>query len=301
MRICPECQKRHDARDWCCPACGWVPDLGDGVPILHPPEAGGAHFLPEHFAFLASVEDRHFWFQARNRLILETLKRFAGKNQPVAGEPTNGAGAIRYLEIGCGTGYVLRGVAEAFPEWRISGADYYPEGLGFARDRVPTAGMLQFDACRMPFENEFDTIGLFDVLEHIRDDINALRGIRQALKPAGVLVLTVPQHPQLWNADDALGGHQRRYTRKDLFAKAEESGLRPIWWTSFVTLLLPFMFAVRRGREAGIPAPDAVAQFSLPGWQNALCAAAMRLESVLLHLGAQLPWGGSLIAVFARH
>jgi len=99
MKNCVRCQADFVAADWLCPACAHLPASVDGFPLLAPALAeGGAGFPPEAFEILAALEAKNFWFRSRNKLIVWALKRHFPATQ-------------RYLEIGCGTGYVLAGVA----------------------------------------------------------------------------------------------------------------------------------------------------------------------------------------------
>ncbi len=156
MKRCPNCSRTYDAAGWDCPSCGFAPTLWKGFPVLAPDLARAATgFRPEAYAELAPIEADNFWFRARNRLIMWTMRR----HFPQIG---------RYLEIGCGTGYVLAGVAKTYPETRITGTEIFCEGLPYAACRVPRAELLQMDARALPYEAEFDVIGAFDVLEHTR-------------------------------------------------------------------------------------------------------------------------------------
>ena len=94
-----------------------------------------------------------------------------------------------FLEIGCGTGYVLQGIAAAFPQARLCATEAQTEGLQFAAARVPRATFLQMDARRMPFDREFDAIGAFDVIEHIAEDEAVLTQAHRALRPGANLYL----------------------------------------------------------------------------------------------------------------
>lgn len=242
-------------------------------------------FDPALFPELAALEDRNFWFQARNRLIVHAIRRYC---------PHFDA----FLEIGCGTGQVLRAIANAFPSARVSGSELFVEGLAFARTRVPRARLMQMGATRIPFTAEFDLIGAFDVIEHIHDDARVLCEIHRALRPGGAVILTVPQHPWLWSHQDELAHHQRRYRRGELERKLRGCGFRVAYSTSFMSLLLPLLavsrLVVRRNDD------DPLREMRIGRAANALLGSVLLLELLLLRAGARLPTGGSRLVVAVK-
>jgi len=234
------------------------------------------------FAGLAAAEETHWWFRSRNRLIVWALGR---RTAPV--------GSL--LEIGCGTGYVLAGVAKAFPEAELHASEYLEEGLRFARDRVPHARFRQLDATRMDDAGRYDVILACDVLEHIAADERVLGNIARALRPGGAFLITVPQHAWLWSPIDEAACHVRRYSRAELLEKLDRAGLRPVLATSFVSLLLPLMYMARlRARRGPV---DPMAEFRIPRWLNAVLESVMTFERGLLRAGIRLPAGGSLLVM----
>jgi len=238
-------------------------------------------FQPRYFAELARLESRNFWFRARNRLIVWALGRHF-------------ASARSFLEIGCGTGFVLAGIAAARPDLALAASDVHSEGLAFAARRVPQARFYHADARGIAFAGEFDVVGAFDVLEHIAEDEAVLRAMHRALRPGGGVLVTVPQHPALWSAQDEHAGHRRRYTRAELTAKLGAAGFVGIKATSFVSLLLPLMAAARRRKRAGA---DPFEELRIGGVANLLLEKVLDVERVLIRLGVSLPFGGSLLAV----
>ena len=74
------------------------------------------------------------------------------------------------MGFGCGTGFVTQAIADVYPEMKITGSEYFEDGLVFARNRVPGANFIQLDARIMPYESDFSMVGVFDVLEHIKED-----------------------------------------------------------------------------------------------------------------------------------
>lgn len=282
MKLCPQCRKPM-GNSLACAACGHAIECRDGVLMFAPGAAhAGRGYDPVHYEELARLESRHFWFRARNRLIVRAL----GKYFPHARS---------LLEIGCGTGMVLQAVHENFPGLATSGSDLFVEGLPFARARLPRANLMQMDATRIPFTDEFDVIGAFDVVEHIDDDRAVLHEIHRAIVTGGGAVFTVPQHPWLWSFQDELACHVRRYRCGELEGKLRESGFRVVYSTSFVTLLLPLMAASRR--RAPKAGGDPYHELRVGGTVNAALYAALTLEYHLLQTGLRLPAGGSRLVV----
>jgi SAM-dependent methyltransferase len=288
MKRCPRCATAYDTVDWSCSSCGFAPSLVEGFPALAPDLAqGGAGFKPEAFAELAALEAGNFWFRARNRLIVWALRRHFPNMQ-------------RYLEIGCGTGYVLAGVAEAYPQARLTGSEVFSVSLPYAARRVERAELLQMDARHIPYENEFDVIGAFDVLEHIKEDEAVLAEMLRALHPGGLILVTVPQHPWLWSRQDEYACHVRRYRIGELREKVLRAGFRVRLETSFVSLLLPAMITSRivQGKETADS--DPMAELRLSPLLNYLFEAAMAAERLLIQCGMRFPVGGSLLLVAAK-
>lgn len=287
MKVCLKCAAKISNKGWQCTSCGWTPEFQDGFPLLAPGlAAGGANYPTGSHDLLAQIEADSFWFVSRNKLLSYLLDRFF----PNAGS---------MLEIGCGTGFVLSGLAQHRPGMIFFGAEAYPSGLKHAQKRVPKAEFAQMDACQIPFSEEFDVIGAFDVLEHIQDDKKALQEINKALMPEGGMIITVPQHPWLWTKTDERGGHKRRYTRAEMRKKAEAAGFHVLMMTSFISLLLPFMLASRwinvlsenkfeSKTKAGI---------RLSGIVNSLFTNICTQERTLIRLSVPLPFGGSLVCV----
>ncbi len=177
-------------------------------------ESMASSFDETYFKKLYQIEDRHFWFRARQAIVSALTK------QITACFPQG----YRVMEIGCGTGNLLRILESTCHNGIIFGLDLFWEGLAFAQLRT-SAGLIQARAECMPFCNsQFDLIGMFDVLEHLENDEDILSSIQQMLKPGGKLLLTVPAHGDLWSSFDLIAHHQRRYEPSDLTAKLIKGG-----------------------------------------------------------------------------
>ncbi|TPJ75494.1 class I SAM-dependent methyltransferase [Mesorhizobium sp. B2-5-13] len=287
MIICPHCSLQHAFRDAACPNCGFFPASKDGFPAWAPEMATvGGGFHETFFSELATSEAGNFWFEARNAIVARMLKRFFPQFRS-------------FLEIGCGTGFVLSGVARAFPDVRLVGTEIFTAALGFAAARVPSASFAQMDARRLPYAAEFDVVGAFDVIEHINEDVEVLANLKHAVKPGGGVIITVPQHKWLWSELDEYSFHSRRYEMRELHKKIEGAGLDIVYSTSFVSLLLPLMFLSRRRNSAG-QRFDAGRELRIGSAANASLRAVMGLESLILATGVTLPAGGSRLVVARR-
>ena len=282
MKICLACNQRFTSAGWTCPNCGEAPAEGE-YPSFMPFEDDIAGSFPADAApKLALLEAGSFWFRARNDLLLWALRRYFSD-------------ATSFLEVGCGTGFVLAGLHGRLPDFRLVGGELDPEGLKVARQRLPEeVDLYRMDARLIPFEDEFDVVGAFDVLEHVDDDERVLQQLTMAATPGGGVLITVPQHPSLWSAADDVALHRRRYTRSELLAKLDRAGLDVVRVTSFVTLLLPGMLLNRQRIRTG---EDAMRECALPPGLDRWLERTMRAERSLIRAGVSLPVGGSLLAV----
>ena len=139
------------------------------------PELARSHadYPSEGFDVTADIEARSFWCRTRNRVLRRVFERFIDRTRPVD-----------VLEIGCGTGFVLKGLS-ALPNLRLTGSEIYLQGLRYARQTVPGVAFIQLDATDMPFRENFDVIGAFDVLEHVADDRKVIEQVNWRFDPAG--------------------------------------------------------------------------------------------------------------------
>lgn len=286
MRLCPVCTAPRRDFGAPCPACGHVVIRCRGIPILAPELAGeGQGFNAEHFADLFDREASSFWFQGRNDILSWVVGRFV--------RPRG-----RFLEIGCGTGFVLSRLKRDHAETAFTGSELFDIGLSYARQRLPGVELLQIDARALPYAGEFDGIGAFDVLEHIAEDERVLSEMHRALRPGGHVVLSVPQHPALWSLADEIACHERRYSRGEMEAKLRRAGFEVVMSTSFVTMLLPLMFAVRKSdRNKRALEKDPATEHRIHPFVGNMLRATMTLELWLIRLGVRLPAGGSRLVV----
>jgi SAM-dependent methyltransferase len=286
MRICPKCQSEGINKEFLCSFCGFEPEEINGFLAFSPELAeNNSGFDAESFAGLAAAEGDHFWFRARNELILWALDKYFPK-------------ASTLMEIGCGTGFVLNGIAERNPEIQLVGSEIFTAGLQFAARRLPRVELFQMDARNLPYVEEFDVVGAFDVIEHIKEDESVLHNIFRAVKPGGGCLVTVPQHKWLWSQIDVQACHQRRYDAEELREKMIKAGFRLERITSFVSLLLPAMAMTRIFQKQSLGEQEKTADdLHISPFLNMIFHKFMMIESAIIKKEVNFPMGGSLLMI----
>jgi SAM-dependent methyltransferase len=174
--------------------------------------AGSEYFDEGEFSERERLEDSHYWHLHRRRVLLRELSEF--KAPAVCGP---------LLEIGCGIGTVATFLNEN--GYAADYADYFPSALSIAErrararlgERASERAFRRVDATA-PLElgRRYEGILLFDVIEHLPDDVRVLTNVRDALEPGGFVMVTVPAFQALWSPWDDIEKHKRRYTRSSL-------------------------------------------------------------------------------------
>lgn len=255
------------------------------------PSSGHAgRYDPAHFQKLFSVEDRHFWFRARNEVISTLAKQMVSELEP----------GYRVLEMGCGDGNVLRFLEQVCDKGAVTGMDLHNEGLRYARRRT-VCDLVQGDVAESPFGKTFHMIGIFDVLEHIQNDSRFLDDLWRLLEPNCFLFLTVPAHANLWSYFDEVSGHCRRYEKDELRLKLEQANFKIEYLTEYMASVYPLMRVARklRSRTARKSTPDDVMvdEVQMIPVVNGALSLLLSLESKWLARRKQLPFGASLLAI----
>jgi SAM-dependent methyltransferase len=271
-----------------------VPQL-DSAPMFAPGLAQGTDgFDPASFDGLAQVEDGHFWFVPRSRLITQLIAR-------------DFPDARSFLEIGCGNGAVLSAIAKLRHWTRLAGSELHPLGLANAKRRLNGAAeFVQMDARHIPAQDAFDVIGAFDVLEHVEEDETVLASMHRAVAPGGGVIIAVPQHKWLWSRTDEVAHHARRYGAGELDKKMTAAGFHITFSSSYAAALLPLMAAgrllARRNTGQPVSKQEAIncshaAELNLPGPLNAILKAILHAEVTATLAGLRWPAGGSRIVI----
>jgi len=229
------------------------------------------------------LEDFYWWYIARRSLAVELLRGQIKEFE-----------TVRILDIGCGTGANMSKFSEL---GQIVGIDPSDEALSFCHQRgLQKVVSSQVEA--MPFANRtFNVVTALDVLEHIDDDLQALREIHRVCDPSGILFITVPAYGFLWSEHDEALKHRRRYTAHELRNKLTITGFEVIRTTYFISGLFFPILALRiwQGLRKNSTAPKS-SLFVLPKLVNSSLIRLLDIEQKVLRR-VNLPFGVSVIAM----
>lgn len=141
----------------------------------------------------------------------------------------------------------------------------------------------------------FDVVAAFDVIEHVEQDVESLRKLKDQLAPGGRLIVTVPALPWLWSRHDETHHHYRRYTKRTLESALRQAGLEPVAVSYFNTLLFPLIAGIRLAKKA-IGRWDVADDVMPSALVNGVLKAVFGFERNLVGW-LPLPLGVSLLAV----
>src|SRR5574341_1625508 len=170
----------------------------------------------DDFVYGVLNNDDWWWEVGRRALVRSLMRKFAPNGLTRNCRP-------RILEIGCGAG----GMLEDLDHYGMSyGLDIAEAALPFWRERGLDSVALG-DTRALPYaEAQFDVVIAIDVLEHVDDDVDALREIRRVCKTGGRVIVTVPAFQLLWSRRDVQCHHKRRYRISEVRHKMEQGGFK---------------------------------------------------------------------------
>jgi SAM-dependent methyltransferase len=181
------------------------------------------------YAAEAAIEADHWWYVGR-RLLFSDIIRALGLPE-----------SADILDVGTSAGTNLRMLRD-LGFCRVTGVDQSCEAIRFCGEKGLGEVWLG-DVCALPFDDRrFDLILATDIIEHVEDDLLALRELRRVLRPGQYLLLTVPAFSLLWGLEDDVSHHKRRYRLPELLDKLHRSDLAPVQHFYFnYVLFLPIL------------------------------------------------------------
>lgn len=239
---------------------------------------------------LSEVEDTHWWFQARRRIVWSLVERFVEDGVQRR---------LRVCELGCGTGGNLTAIAS---QHDVTGVECSELALAYARKKLGHRVQQGSLPHQLDLQGaSFDVVLLTDVLEHIDDDSQSAVSAMSLLKPGGIVVATVPAYQWLYAPRDAQHQHIRRYSKeqfRDLW-NLEAASVELL--SHYNTLLFAPAAAVRLASKLfGDDAAATAGDLHVPVRPvNRLLQHTMASESNLLGR-VPLPFGMSLVAVVRK-
>jgi SAM-dependent methyltransferase len=232
----------------------------------------------------AECDERHWWFIGRQRIVRQLLDKWLPPLE-----------ARRILDVGCGTGGMLKLLSEY---GNLHGIDTSPEAIEYSRARAGDVATLHQGQVpdALPAGMSFDLITLFDVLEHMPEPVQTLIQLRAVLAANATLVCTVPAFSFLWSQHDDINHHYRRYTRDMLRSELERGGFEVRYSSYFNTLLFPPVALLRLVQRV-LPKGEGQSDFTLPPpFVNDVLAGVFGSERHLMRR-VGLPFGVSLAMV----
>lgn len=220
---------------------------------------------------MAAHDSTHWWYRARRDILADFLAREGNL-------PKN----ARILEIGCGTGHNLPMLAKF---GTVEAIEIDPAAREIAAERLgQPVGSAPLPELTGVERGAYDLIAVLDVVEHIADDVAALKAMGECLKPGGKILITVPAHQWMWSAHDVVNHHHRRYSKAGLAKAIADAGLKSRKLGYFNSLLFPLAAASRivgriTGKDDSDDAPP-------PKLVNTVFEGVFRLER---HLVGRVP------------
>ncbi len=188
---------------------------------------------PDAYLEMADTEARHWWFVGRRKILsmlIDSLRL-----------PSN----ARILEVGSGTGGNLQ-MLSAFGH--VCAVEMDVTARLICMEKTGRRFDVRIGSCpnNIPFENQkFDLICMFDVLEHIDEDVETLIALKALLADGGRILITVPSYRWLWSAHDEFLHHKRRYAKTEFRQKIAAAGFQLVRVSHFNTILFPIAALVR--------------------------------------------------------
>jgi SAM-dependent methyltransferase len=175
----------------------------------------------DYFACMAANAGGHWWYVARRHLVADA---FTAVTSTDASREVSGVA----LDVGTGTGEfldTLAGLGDTDGSLVIGTELSEVAALTAARTGATSRVIVRALAEQIPLrDGSVSRLTSLDVVEHLDDDLAALREYRRVCHPGARVVFTVPAYAALWSEHDVRAAHRRRYRRRQLDAVVEQAG-----------------------------------------------------------------------------
>lgn len=240
----------------------------------------------DEYARMAQNEKEYWWHIGRLKIIETELRRFCGNRTD-----------LRILNVGCGTGGTIA-TLEKFGT--VDNVDVSDQAIKFMKKNAKRK-VTKVTGIKLPFKSgAYDLVVAFDVLEHIKNDIGALKEWKRVLNKQGAVILTVPAYQWLWSEHDVSLEHYRRYTTKTIRNRAVDSGLHVMRASYAILFSMPLVIGFRWIHKIRRTTIDAESSYvDVPKWVNTLFSRLLFIEA-WLHRYMRFYTGTSVIATLTR-
>ena len=283
MLICHKCSNNimREEEKYICSSCKEEYPIIQNVPYFNKDINSQEYNFNEYTIEIDKIADAeldHFWFESRRNLILQVFNKYISKKDKI-------------IEIGAGTGSVARMLNEN--GYDLSIGEIHEHGIKYAlENNQANLPIYQFDIMKNPFKNHFDVVGLFDVLEHIKDDELAIKYIYTMLRDNGKIIITVPAHMWLWCEDDEVSNHYKRYELDSLKELLKQEGFSIKYATNFFISIIPLLYLRTKSSSS--------AKIKINPIINIILSTISNIENKFLNLISS-KIGGSIIIVAEKN
>lgn len=236
-------------------------------------------FYKTYFA----IEDDNWWFRVRRNLIFNLLQEYKIPK------------TAKIFDFGCGSGYNVGYLQKL--GYDASGSDVSTEAIKIGlSEGIQNLSVAQDGEIKPP-EGGFDLVLALDVIEHIKDDSEAIQILKRALKPGGVAIITVPAYKWMWGVQDDVAHHFRRYTMSDLINTVKISSNFKIVRKTYFNTFLFVPIAIVRTLSKWFNLKERESDFDInSGIINRLFYFIFNLETIFLKF-INFPFGVSILLV----
>jgi SAM-dependent methyltransferase len=237
----------------------------------------------ETFNLIDQIQDEHWWFVGRKKIIKQLIEKFRNKKNMAIADVGSGFGVHIDILKEFGDITALEMNDDALDKIKIR----------WSSDNVKGIKWQSPD----PLVDRFDLMLLADVLEHIPNDVEAAQWMWNHLNPGGQVLITVPAHQMLWSEMDDVCHHYRRYSKtqlQKLFAGRFNIKYLSYYNTTLFPVKLLFVIITRMLRTILPKRPKQSYNEVPPAFINRLFTKILCAEAEIMKK-MSLPYGCSLV------